>query len=543
MHRVNILLVGIVILGAFLRLYQFGSIPQGFQVDEASFGYNAYSIFKTGADEYGNLLPLTLRSFDDYKAALYSYIDIPFIAIFGLNEVAVRLPSAIIGIIFILLSYLLVLELTGKRSLSLIVALLIACSPTLIFQNRIQSDPAFSTFLVVLGIYVFIKWVKDHRLLFLLVFFSSCILSLFSYQTPRILLLLLLPLLFWHFKKEIQSKFKKILVIFYLIIFIFSVYLFVTGGARYKQTSVVNDPGIPLILNEALIEGRNSPLIINHIFHNKLVYYVRAMIDNYFAYLSFEFLFFQTTNPLRESVQNTGYTYLIELPFFLIGIFELIRKKIKWGLFIIGWVFITPLAIAPFILESPNIHRTLQFVFPLELISAYGIYQYFNLVKKNKSLFKASLILLPLLFIVSITYFLNNLFVHQPTHKPWNREHPYKQLIFDLKKYEKKYKEIIISTSGTNVYIYYLFFNRIDPKSYQMSGSHGNEPYNKIGKYTFKHVPCPIGTEVDGSVRGERNILYVNSGDCIPPKSDAKIVETIKWGDESPALRLIEYAP
>ncbi|MBI5019248.1 hypothetical protein HZB58_03170, partial [Candidatus Gottesmanbacteria bacterium] len=75
----------IIILAAFLRLWQLGNVPVSPDWDEAALGYNAYSILKTGKDEYGIFLPRTLRSFDDYKPPLYTYLAIPAVAAFGLT--------------------------------------------------------------------------------------------------------------------------------------------------------------------------------------------------------------------------------------------------------------------------------------------------------------------------------------------------------------------------------------------------------------------------------------------------------------------------
>src|SRR3990172_1444734 len=81
--RINFLLLLIFFLGFVLRFWNLGNIPSGFDADEAAFGYNSYSILKTGADEYGKILPLTLKSFGEYKPALYSYLAIPFVYFFG----------------------------------------------------------------------------------------------------------------------------------------------------------------------------------------------------------------------------------------------------------------------------------------------------------------------------------------------------------------------------------------------------------------------------------------------------------------------------
>ena len=84
-----------IILGGVLRLWQLGNVPPSPDWDEVALGYNAYSIMQTGRDEYGKFLPVVLRSFSDYKPALYAYLTIPSILIFDLNTFSVNKSSVI----------------------------------------------------------------------------------------------------------------------------------------------------------------------------------------------------------------------------------------------------------------------------------------------------------------------------------------------------------------------------------------------------------------------------------------------------------------
>ena len=45
----------IIILASVLRLYGISRFPAGLNADEASLGYNAYSLLQTGRDEHGHL--------------------------------------------------------------------------------------------------------------------------------------------------------------------------------------------------------------------------------------------------------------------------------------------------------------------------------------------------------------------------------------------------------------------------------------------------------------------------------------------------------
>src|SRR5437762_2879939 len=104
--------VGILFIAIFLRLFKLPSVPPGANRDEASIGYTAYSLLKTGRDEYARLLPLSFQSFGDWKLPLYIYTTVPFVAVLGTNELAIRLPSALAGIATVVVVYFLVIELT-----------------------------------------------------------------------------------------------------------------------------------------------------------------------------------------------------------------------------------------------------------------------------------------------------------------------------------------------------------------------------------------------------------------------------------------------
>src|SRR3989304_6475119 len=109
------ILGAILLFGFFLRFIAIDKIPAGFTPDEASFGYDAYSILNTGKDQWGHTLPLVFESFGDYKSPLYVYITIPSVLVFGLNKFSVRLPNAIIGTLAIYAVYLLVIEIFHNK--------------------------------------------------------------------------------------------------------------------------------------------------------------------------------------------------------------------------------------------------------------------------------------------------------------------------------------------------------------------------------------------------------------------------------------------
>src|SRR3989344_2982193 len=110
------ILMLILVLATILRLPYLSRLPFGITIDEAGQGYSAYSILKTGRDEWGDFLPLNPRGFGDYKPPVMMYLLVPSIALFGLSEFAIRLPSAAAGVLTVLIIYFLVRDLFKSRA-------------------------------------------------------------------------------------------------------------------------------------------------------------------------------------------------------------------------------------------------------------------------------------------------------------------------------------------------------------------------------------------------------------------------------------------
>src|SRR3989344_2510492 len=93
--KYKIIFLLILISAALLRVLWLNKYPPALSWDEISHGYTAYSILKTGHDEWGQLLPLSnFKAYGDYPLVANMYFMIPTIALMGLNEVSVRLPAA-----------------------------------------------------------------------------------------------------------------------------------------------------------------------------------------------------------------------------------------------------------------------------------------------------------------------------------------------------------------------------------------------------------------------------------------------------------------
>ena len=106
----RVILLLILFLGSFLRLWRLDRVPVSLFSDELDVGYQAYSILKTGKDYFGNSWPIHFQSYADYRTPLYIYSSVPTVAAFGITPWGVRLPAVLFGALGVLALYLLVLE-------------------------------------------------------------------------------------------------------------------------------------------------------------------------------------------------------------------------------------------------------------------------------------------------------------------------------------------------------------------------------------------------------------------------------------------------
>ena len=246
----------ILVLAFFLRFYKLGEVPISLDWDENSNAYNAYSILKTGRDQYSNFLPLTNRSFDDYKPPLYMYLNIPSVVIFGLTPFAARLPSAIFGFLTVPLVYLLTKKLFEKENIALLAAFFLAISPWHLQFSRVGFEANVGLFFAVAAatflLYALFSKQENGNLKKSFLWAISAIffgISLYSYHAQRVFL----PILFLTFaiiwRREIFSQHKNNLVIFLFICTLFTYPLILSlpkevitqRFATTTQASIVKD--------------------------------------------------------------------------------------------------------------------------------------------------------------------------------------------------------------------------------------------------------------------------------------------------------------
>ena len=540
-----ILLIIILFLAALLRFYQITNVPPSTQWDETAIGYNAYSILKTGRDEYGQFLPLVFKSFGDYKPGLYIYLTVPSVAIFGLNELAVRIPSALAGIASVWLIYLVSLLLFKKKPLALFISFALAMSPWQMHFSRGGWEANLALFLVLLGLLSFLKAEKKPKYLY-----PSAIafgLSFLSYQGSKVFVpLLLLGLLIFFFKKIKTLSIKSIIISLFLLFLVASpsfLTVLTGGGGRLETMSLFSYPRSENEIQHILNKDNNNLFYFN-LFHSEGLSFVTRFVERYFNHFSGRFLFFEGDwSSLRHGPSYNGVLYLFDFFLILFGLYFLVRLNTRESKFIWFWLFIAPLP-AAITRDSIQGVRSLNMVLPLMILVGCGFYQLFLWLQKQKKLFSVCFsLLLVVFYLFSVAYYLEQYFYHYPLQSSKDWQYGYQQIIQKVYPLRNNYQKIVFTSEYGQPYIYWLFYGQYPPSDYQAKARLTENPSGDVGKVEKLDNVEFRSVNFDGDKNLSKSLLIGTEMEIPLEKIDydkQRILEEIKFLDGKIAFRIVE---
>jgi len=504
-------IIGILCIAAFLRFYQLGSVPASLDWDEVAHGYNAYSILKTGRDEYGQPFPLILRSFDDYKPALYTYLTMPFVAVLGPTHVAVRLPAAIIGVVAVLGTYLLVLELfrthtNGATSAgdphvtALLTALLLTISPWHLQFTRAAFEASVGLALIIFGILAFLRGFRKHWWWY--VSAASFGLSVYAYQSEKVFMPLITLALFLVYFRKLASFWPRLIgpaMLFLVVTIPFYWVTLTTPDAllRAKGVSLFADQTPYLASTVVRLEDdRKNGDYIGLMLDNRRVTYARGIMGNYMSHFDLNWLFI-TGDQARHQPPNFGHLYLVELPFLLIGIYMFFMGKYSWStkLLVGAWLLLAPVP-AAITTGVPHPIRTIHLLPLLQLLTVIGILGAIRWLwnpPRNRLLAWGVNSIIVLIALWNIAYYLDAYFVQydQVSSQEW--QYGYKEAVQKVKEVQDQYDKIVVHNRQPmdQAHIFFLFYLAYDPAEYLRDGgtySGGFAEENRFGKFEFRAI-------------------------------------------------------
>lgn len=470
------LLLLIVVAGAYLRLDRITSIPPSLSHDETAIAYNAYSILTTGKDEYGISYPLLFRSFDDYKLPGMVYATVPWVKLFGLTERAARTPSALFGILSVIVMYGIAFELTKSRKAALFPALMFALSPWHINFSRQLFESNGAVFWFMAGTYFLLKSIKKYPMI--IVSGICYVAALYFYYSVRLVIPFIGLLYLVMHGKTMKTHIKTTAVAVILSLAIFAPLgremLSPGGMERISIVSVVNDQQY-LKRKEAYVAKMGvSPTVWQKIVYNRRVALLVTVLENYSKNISPQNLFMTGTG-------TYGALYPFEAILFPLGLVALSGFSRFGGMLVLVWL-ITAFLPGAFSVNQPNTLRTLVAAPAFSLLSGLGILYALRAVRKNFAPWGVTVAagVLMFLFISSFPKFHYAYFVDNPTNNALAFGDGYKQMVEYVMRNGKDYDRIYISGYHWRPYIFLLYWGKVNPAIYQRSGTR-----EQFGKYLF----------------------------------------------------------
>jgi len=476
-----ILLFIILIIPFLVRLIKIDQIPPSLNWDEVSHTYNAYSILKTGKDQWGIVLPGIFRVYGDYKLPLYIYLTVPSVALLGLTPLSTRLVSILSGTLLTYLVFLIFKEILKKQKSPLkqyfpyLAVLSVGLSSWSVFLSRIAVEANLFLLLFSVSLYFLLKDKPTFKnLSFSTLFFA---LSLHTYNSSRVLLPFYLLLALLYFKKLPKTHrlpFKNLLgpIVLFLSIFLFAYQTFLTdtGQARYQWVTLLDQGAINRI-NESRNASDLNPFFAR-LAHNKLTYFVPEATKNYFSHFNPRFLFSGGGDHYQFSLPDFWLINPILAPFFLIGLFYLLKqlrtRKSKSLTFIIliTWLLAAPLPSA-ITRDAPHVLRSIALFPVIEIISFLGLYQATLFFKNKKSKIVSALPLsIALSTIVTFACFVKMYSLYRLNYD-WVWQSGYKEAVEYIKENYDQYDQIWITKKYGEPHEFILFHWPWDPSSYQ----------------------------------------------------------------------------
>ena len=368
-------------------------------------------------------------------------------------------------------------------------------------------------------------------------------LSLYSYHSFRLfvpLFILAFLVVFW---KEVLN-FKKQAIISLAILFFFSFPIWNSflgtaagTGARLSMVTIFSDVKVINPSIERIDYDRNNNDYIGALFHNRRVAYALAAAKGYLDHFNPDFLFIHGDGWVQHHAVDIGMLYLWDIPFILAGIYFLFRKFNRFVLILFISFLLSPIP-AAITTGTPHPVRAIGMIFGFHIFAAVGVVFFWEKIMLLKKIFMTVLIMFIILicFILNMVYYFHQYYVHTPIEYGYFWQYGYKEALSYAKENEAKFDRVIMTYFYDQPYIYYLFYNKIDPLWYQK-----NWDYNKngetdrfkrvIGKYTFRNIEYSKDINI-------RKTLLIGTPEEIP--NNAHIIKIIKFPDGKTAFKIVE---
>jgi len=464
-HPIAIVLYAMVV-GTLLRSFRIGTNPPGLNQDEAVAGYDAWSLWLTLRDHHGNTLPIAgFLSFGDWVSPFLSFYLAPIVGIFGLDVTTVRAGTVLLGIAAIPFTYLVTVELTGRRGTGAAAACFLAISPWAVHLSRFAIPPATVVPLLALALWLGLRALRLTTLPSMTLAGAGTALLVLGYPTMKLYVPLLAVLVLVLYGRSIVALPVRALVAGILVF------------------AVIAGPSYLFFFRDPAAQNRQQYVSI----FNRPEFSPGMLAENYWGYLSPNFLFerARVNDYIKGEPFNAEPGYGVELawiaPFLVVGLLAVLARALdprlapiarRPALLLLGALLLAPVTGA--VTYDMNSSRNAQMALLVAVVAGIGLVSLFDVSRglsgriglawRQTGLSVALIALLTVPIGVEARSQYRGYFNEWPKTEP--AEYFFHAGLLDAIQYassvEDDYDEIWI-TAANQGYIFLLFGQRIDP--------------------------------------------------------------------------------
>jgi 4-amino-4-deoxy-L-arabinose transferase-like glycosyltransferase len=487
------------LLGAAIRILYIGSIPGGLNQDEASIGYDAYAILHYGVDRNGVHLPIHLIAWGSGQNALYAYLSMPFIWLFGLTPMSVRAVSLIMGLLGMIVFYLVAQQLFTSKAAGIAAMFFIAINPWHIMMSRWALESNLFPTLILFSVYFLLKSFQNPRWSYGCTILLA--LSLYAYGTayffvPVFALATAILLLYRRALKFRTMVWNGVLFLFLAL----PILLFVIINRLKLQSLETPFFSIPRLTRPRMEQ-------VTSVFSGELFHTILDHLRDFLHLMSSG-----NDGLLWNSISPYGYAYPIALPFVLIGLVVMLRALLKRDrvenaqIVILLWLLVSVLMA---FVTNVNINRINVIFFPVILLLVTG---FMWLSQKVKVIGVLSVAAFSLFFVLFSHSYFNDF--------PEKIGPAFYDSIGEAIQYasDESAGNIYVTDKVNMPYIYVLFYEKINPNDFLTTVKYSNpgaafQKVKSFGRYVFV-----LGSK--DIVPGEIGAYIYWNGDSIPAWSE-----------------------
>jgi 4-amino-4-deoxy-L-arabinose transferase-like glycosyltransferase len=486
-QRFAIAFLLVVFLALFLRGWQFGNLPASLYFEEPALGYDAYSIFKTGKDMHGNSFPVVaFASFGDYKPSGYFYLTAPFVGIFGMSEISVRLPSLILGMITVISVMFMAQAMFRERLVTIFSGLAIALMPTAVHLSRAAFEVNAAVGLLSISLASLLWTKKKAMLLPISVIFLAA--SMYTYHSLRLVAPLLFLLTVFFFLGPITLIRQKvawasaglfILLILPILIAIRSPEVV----HRFQEVAFFPHYSQAVAITNAKRAEHANTLLSRVVYHR---YWIQAQefSQNVLMHFSPDFLLRHGDGNLRHQDTSKGLLYWWMAIAVTISVLVSARRKSgyrKFIFFIIVGLIVSAMP-AGLAVPVPHTLRNHTAVLWWSLLVGWAAAKLFSNTRTRPYL----LIGLSMLAFAETTAFWGNYFsdYNQKSFADWG--YGYKQVATFIKNQTSNNESIYLTRDYGRPITYMLFYLQANPREVQVSGA--SAPKDQQELLSFQNI-------------------------------------------------------